>query len=176
MHYFDALYVVIRKLIEIYTETQKPTISENIYSMAYAYVSFAKSAILVGNANGASLASIRIREVYQKLKEASLHKEAKNIISLLLKVGMLSAAHKDKLTRVDFIDQPLNTWVMDVIVKSNEDIRGEVMDSYMDTVWENHTGVWGFITELGVRMGTNFGLMFDATNGKIYSNDDPRRR
>jgi hypothetical protein len=34
---------------------------------------------------------------------------------------------------------------------------------------------WKFVKSLGVHLGTNFGLMFDALTGQDFAADDPRR-
>jgi hypothetical protein len=39
-----------------------------------------------------------------------------------------------------------------------------------------HDSRWEFITRAGVKLHTNFGMMFDANTGDLYPDDDPRRR
>ncbi len=38
-----------------------------------------------------------------------------------------------------------------------------------------HDSRWKFITRAGVKLHTNFGMMFDANTGELYADDDPRR-
>jgi hypothetical protein len=40
----------------------------------------------------------------------------------------------------------------------------------------HHKNRWGFIKRAGVKLGTNFGMMFDPVTGDDYAEDDPRRR
>jgi hypothetical protein len=39
-----------------------------------------------------------------------------------------------------------------------------------------HDSSWAFIRRAGVRLGSNFGMMFDSLTGETYPEDDPRRR
>jgi hypothetical protein len=39
-----------------------------------------------------------------------------------------------------------------------------------------HESRWQFTTRAGVKLRTNFGMMFDADTGELYPDDDPRRR
>jgi hypothetical protein len=74
------------------------------------------------------------------------------------------------------MDKPLDQWVIEELANSREDIADEVLESHIKTSEGSHEARWGFIVELGKRMGTNFGLMFDPTTGILYADDDPRRR
>jgi len=175
--YFDALMVVMRRLVKIYKNDKKSQIYENIFSIAYAFSSFAKVAIQVENGDGAFLASSMIKETYKNLKDAGLDKEANDVIKLLVRVGIIAAANKDKLVTARFImDKPLDQWVIEELANAHEDIADEVIESYIKTTGGSHETRWGFIAELGKRMGTNFGLMFDPTTGMLYADNDPRRR
>ncbi len=65
---------------------------------------------------------------------------------------------------------------MDIIAKSSyrDKVCTSVNDAYLHSdYWESK---WGFIIEMGKRLGTNFGFMFDWTTGETYPDDDPRRR
>lgn len=173
--YFDALFVVAQKLIKIYVNDKKTRLYENIFSIAYEFSSFAESAIKVNNGSGASIATIRIKEVYHELKRANLDKEANDVIKLLVKIGMLAAGYK--LKKSDFMmGQSLDKWIIDELFDSNEDISSEVLESHIKSEGGDDDLRWNFITMLGIKMGTNFGLMFDPVDGKLYSKDDPRRR
>jgi len=174
--YFDALIVVMRRLVKIYKNDKKSQLYENIFSIAYAFSSFAEDAIQVENGNGASLAALRVKETYKDLKDAGLDKEANDVIKLLVRVGIIAAAHKDKLETARFMDKPLDQWVIEELANAREDIANEVFESYIKTTGGSHETRWEFIVELGKRMGTNFGLMFDPTTGMLYTDDDPRRR
>ena len=174
--YFDALIVVMKRLVKIYKKDKKSRLNENIFSITRAFSSFAENAIRVENGSGASLAALRIKETYEELKDAGLDKEANNVIELLVRVGMIAAANKGKLKTATFMGKPLDQWVIEELVNANEDIAGEVSESYIKTMDGDHETRWGFVVELGKRMGTNFGLMFDPADGKIYADDDPRRR
>lgn len=174
--YFDALYVVLKRLAQIYKKNKRSRLDENIFSLAYAFSSFAESAIQAENGRGASLAAVRIKESYDELKKEGLDEEANDVIKLLVRIGMLAAINKDKLQAADFMGKSLDMWVIEELVKSGEEISGEVSESYIKSMGGDHNKRWGFIVELGMRMGTNFGFMFDPADGKLYADDDPRRR
>jgi hypothetical protein len=96
---------------------------------------------------------------------------------LLLDIGLMDAAKAAKLATVDFMSKRLDLWVADMLAESGEDIDYSVMESYnhVDNI-EDHEGAWKFVTGLGMRLGRNFGFMFDPTTGELYPDDDPRRR
>jgi hypothetical protein len=62
---------------------------------------------------------------------------------------------------------------MDVLVKSP--LRNKVITKMSDTriIFDSS---WEFIVEMGKRLETNFGYMFDWETGETYPQDDPRRR
>jgi hypothetical protein len=175
--YFDALYVVLKKLVSINRNARISHLDENIFDCVYGFAAFAEVAIQVGNTRGAALAALKIKESIDEIKKAGLDDLANDAIKLLVKIGMLAAGNKENLQRVDFLSNSLDLWVVDKLVESGANIEGEVFDSYIHTFdGNNHDAIWDFITKLGVRMGTNFGLMFDPATGKSYSDNDPRRR
>lgn len=174
--YFDALIVVMKRLVKIYKKDKKSQLDENIFSIASAFSSYAINAIRVENGPGASLAALRIKETYEDLKEAGLDKEANDVIKLLVRVGITAVTHKDKLKEVEFMNKPLDQWVIDELGNACENIDSEVLESYIKTTEGDHKTRWEFIVGLGKRIGTNFGLMFDPTTGMLYADDDPRRR
>ena len=174
--YFDALYVLLSKLIDVYKEEEDYDLGNNMFSVYYAYSSFAESAIREKNASGAALAAMRISEAYGKLKENQLDSQANDCIKLLVGVDMLAASNKDDLDEVEFINKPLDEYAIEKIVKSGEDVSGEVRESHIKLMGGDREKRWTFITELGKGLGTNFGLAFDHTTGELYSEDDPRRR
>lgn len=174
--YFDALYVILDKLIGIYKQKKDYDLGNNMFNIFYAFASFAENAIRAKNSSGAALAAMRIKEAYDKLKSNGLDEQANDCIKLLVRVGMLAATHKDELKRVEFMDKPIDEYAMDEIVRSGEDVSGEVYESYIKLMGGDHDKRWGFLTTLGMRLGTNFGFMFDPATGQLYADDDPRRR
>lgn len=174
--YFDVLIVIMKRLISIYIKDKKSQVDRNIFSFAYAFSSFAEKAIQVENARGAAISVKRIEEAYEDLKKAKLDKEANDVIKLLVEIGFIAAGNNNKLDFVDFIGKPLDQWIIEKLANSREDIASEVLESYIKTSGVDHDLRWGFIVELGKKMGTNFGFMFDASTGQMYAGDDPRRR
>ena len=174
--YFDVLIVIMRRLISIVKNHPDSNLSENIFSIAYAFASFAEKAIAVKHWDGASLAALRISEAYQELKDEGLNKTSNDVIKLLVRIGMLTAANKENEEKARFMSKSLDQWVIDELSKYNENIDEEVKESDIKTIGLNYEAKWTFITQLGSKMGTNFGLMFDPSTGIIYADNDPRRR
>jgi hypothetical protein len=173
--YFASLYVVLHKLVQIYKKDKTINLGENIFTIAYAFASFANSAIIAGNSDGASLAVIRLKDAYDDLKENDLKKDADDVLRLFVRIGILAAGNKEKLHMVDFLSGPLDEQVADILVSSGTAIDKEVLDSYLHTYEVlNHDASWEFITKLGMRMGTNFGLGFDPNTGLRYPEHDHR--
>ena len=175
--YFDAIYVVIKKLIKINKVEDLRRLEENIYDFAFAFRSYAESAIRVGNINGAYLAAMRIKETYEIVKEASMDKLAENVIKLMVRIGFMAASIKDKLSTVSSMVKPLEQFAADALVESGVSIKDEVLDNYLDINSHlDHDASWNFLVNLGMRLRTNFGFTFDPSTGKMYPDDDTRRK
>jgi hypothetical protein len=175
--YFDALFVVLMQLVKINRNTKIRHLDENIYDIVYAFASFAEEAIKMGNSDGAALAALRVKEAYDEIKQAGIDNLANDAIKTLVRIGMLAAGNKEMLHTVDFMSKSLDSWAADTLIESREYIESAVLDAYIHTYEvKNLDAKWDFITKLGVRMGTNFGLAFDPLNGKSYPEDDSRRQ
>jgi hypothetical protein len=172
--YFDLVYVMFLQLVSVAKKSQSQRLKENIFSCLYVYSSFAEVAIPKGNSNGAALATARLKDSYDKLVSEDLEDSAREAIGLLIRVGGMAARHRDKLQKVEFIRGGLiDQYIMDTAVTS------PFRDKISSTIWEAYTGQdvdWDFVVEMGKRLQTNFGFMFDWTTGDLYPKDDPRRR
>jgi hypothetical protein len=172
--YFDFVHVILLQLVSIAKKTQNQRLMENIFSCLYIYSSFAEAAIPKGNSRGAALATIRLRGCYDTLVSEGLRESANEAIGLLVIIGGMAARYKDKLQKVEFVRGGLiDQYIMDIAVTSpfRDKISHTVREAYIrqDTDWD-------FVVEMGKRLQTNFGFMFDWTTGELYSDDDPRRR
>lgn len=174
--YFDALNVVMRRLIKIFSKDNTSNLDTNIFSIAYAFYSFAESAMKAANSRGAALAALNLKETYQELKRAGLDKNAKDIASLVIELGMQASSYTDQLEGIDFMSEGIDEWAINLLSEVGDEIEGQVTEAYIKSTGLDHDGVWSFVTRLGKKMGTNFGLMFDHTTGELYAEDDPRRR
>ena len=122
-------------------------LSDNIFSLAYIYASFAEEAIAVGNAEGACLAAVNIKQVYEVAKKEGLDKDARDMIKLLVNLGIMASGKRDKLRTVDFMSKGLEKWVADTLVESEENINDEVFERYIRAHGlEDRDGLWEFIT------------------------------
>jgi len=176
--YFDALMVVIKQIVNINHEVRTEQLDEKLFEIIFTFEAFASAAIKAGNSKGASLAALRIKESLDEITKAGLKDLTKEPIGSLVRVGMNAAGNQEKLKEVEFMSGRLDLWAIDTLAKSGANIDHEVMDSYIHSTLEvkNHDAVWEFITKLGVRMGTNFGFIFDCRTGELYPEGDPRRR
>ncbi|MFA6198247.1 MAG: hypothetical protein WC734_03800 [Patescibacteria group bacterium] len=182
--YFDAISVVAKPLIQKKKELSKregisADLSHWLYDLAWVYSSFAESAIPIGNSRGASLAVMRLHELYKEYELAGLDKLAGDTIQLMVSVGALAAAHSDKQKVVEFMGEGIPDWIKNKLSQSKyrEAIQREVKEVYIKlSTGGDRDKVWEYITDLGKWLQTNFGFMFDWQNGKTYSADDPRRQ
>lgn len=172
--YFDAIDVVFLQITSTCKETQSRRLYENIFDCLYTYSSFAEAAIPKGNSNGAALATIRLKDSYDALVSKGLGESAKEAIGLLVIIGGMAARHKDKLQKVEFVRGGLiDQYIMDTIVTSpfRDKISYAIREAYI-----RQDADWDFVIEMGKRLGTNFGFMFDWRTGERYPEDDPRRK
>lgn len=174
--FFDAVSVFIKRLIEKQLRKYSKSISENIYSLALSFSSFAESALNGENATGAALAITEIEKTYRELKVANFDSDALSVVKTLIHIGIIAANKKSSLDIVEFIGKPLDDRIIDFLGESNEQIDNEVFNSFIHTFGLNHELSWDFIKRLGHQMMSNFSLMFDPLTGKDYEKDDPRRR
>jgi hypothetical protein len=176
--YFDAIYVVLRQLISLRLKNRNNVdLKHHLFNCFYVYYAFAEPAIASGNNDGAALATLRLKTCYEELLKNGLEDSAKEAIQLLVSIGTATAARKEKLKRVSFLDGLLDEYVMTVLVGSpfTGEISREVRESLIKSMGDDHKKIWSFVTALGKRMRTNFGFMFDWSTGELYSEDDPRR-
>lgn len=172
--YFDAVHVVFLRLVPAFKKYQSTRLKENIFSLMYIYASFAREAIPNGNSRGAALATIRLKESYDDLVSQGPEESAKEAIGLLVSIGGLAARHKDKLEKVDYLgNQTIDQFIIDIVVSSpfQDKVAYEVREAYTRLELD-----WDFLVEMGKRLGTNFGFMFDWRTGELYPKDDPRRK
>lgn len=175
--FFDAIDVVFLQLVPILKQSQVGRLKQNIFDCLYTYSSFAEAAIPIENSRGAALATIRLKDSYNKLLDESLEESAKEAIDLLVRVCALAARNRDKLVKVEFIgSKNLDEYIMDVVTGSplRDKVTASVREVYLHSDhWDSD---WNFVLEMGKRLGTNFGFMFDWETGEYYPEDDPRRR
>jgi hypothetical protein len=103
-----------------------------------------------------------------------LEESAKEAIGLLVRIGGVVAHHRNKLEKVDFLsNKPIDQYVMDILETSQlrDAVISEVRESYMHLDSDR-----GFMVEMGKRLQTNFGFIFDWSTGELYPEDDPRRK
>ena len=78
--FFDALYVIIKKLIEIRKENHSQRVEELIYHFISSHYLFADEALKVNNVKGAESAVIFLQAEHSDLKNAGLFLSAKDVL------------------------------------------------------------------------------------------------
>jgi hypothetical protein len=172
--YFDFVHVIFLQLVSVAKTTQSQKLKENIFSCLYVYSSFAEVALPKRNSNGAALAASRLKECYDVLVSEGLEESAKDAIGLLVIIGAMAFHHKANLQKVEFIKGGfIDQYIMDIIVTSafRDTIDHAISEAYLHLYTD-----WDFVTQMGKRLATNFGFMFDWTTEELYPEDDPRRR
>jgi hypothetical protein len=175
--YFDFVDVLFLQLIPIAKKSKNQKVEQNIFECLFIYYHFAEAAMAKNNSKGAALAITRLKELYEKLASEDILDCAKEGIDLMVRLGLAAFSYKGKLEHVDFLgNKGMEEYLMDIVAKSpyREKVCTAVYDSYLHSdYWDSK---WGFILEMGKRLSTNFGFMFDWTTGEKYPDDDPRRR
>ena len=172
--YFNAIGVVFNGLItELKRNSSKVTrskISEHIFDLIYTYSSFARAAIDAGNGDGASLATLRLIEGYNKLKENAdeslLDKNARDAIGLMIDVAFHAAGQPLKNTKAGFLSEGIEERLFNILSEIPTAyasvLDSEIMEDYFHSY--NHKypdALKSFIKRLGMARETNFGLNLD---------------
>lgn len=178
--YFDAIMVVFREAEKAFLVDRDNTDLKHIlFDLPHTYYKFAERAIEAGNNNGAMLAAVNLSKALDELLENGLNKEAADLAGLLVKIGLLAVAQKDKLIEENFLRKDIDEWVIDKLeeTKLGAVVSEQIKEAYIESVGVGaHDEVWRFIKRLGNKLGTNFGFMFDWSTGEDYPQDDPRRK
>ena len=104
--YFDAIYVMFRQLISLRLKNRDNVdLRQHLFGCFHIYCAFAGPAIASGNNNGAALAALRLKTCYEELLKNDLQDSATEAIQLLVTIGTAAAAKKEKLIRVDFMNE-----------------------------------------------------------------------
>lgn len=174
--FFDAVNVVFMKYINLYTHESIK--NEDVYSYIDICSSFAKEAIKNGNRSGASIAILRLNGFYKELIEKKLNECAKSVIVNFIEICGLYLIYKDSLHGENVLSDPMDQYLIKIIEVCPyiETISTTMVELFRKSSGNNGDTTWNFVTVLGKRMQTNFGMMFDWQTGLRYSDDDPRRK
>lgn len=187
--YFDAIIVVYEKLLFIYSsnltkekndrlERINYEIKNSIFSCLYAFSSFAKDAVKVGNSNGVALASMRLKGAFEEAEKSNAEEIAKDAIGEITETLLTIASFKNNMVEPSRIGDPiemLEKVLISASYKYKWVIKNEVSESLIK-IQGDHDERWNYIKSLGMKLGSNFGFMFDEATGLNYAPDDPRRR
>lgn len=185
--FFDAIHCLFDGLLEVYQQSKdeklatlnkRGDIKDWLFSCAYVYSSFATKAIAVSNGDGFALAGTRLRQMYRTAETAGEEDLAHNILELIVRFAIQGATNPDKLVGDSHGSSTVVQDSEDIILSSrySDTVRSAVFENCLKIDEGEHNTKYNYIKSLGVKMHTNFGLMFDPTTGEDYASDDPRRR
>jgi len=175
--FFDFVDVLFLQLVSTAKNNSDQKLRENIFECLYVYFEFAEAAISKSNSRGAALATTRLSASYDKVYSEGLKESAAEGIGLLVRLGLAAFDHKDKLEIVDFLSyKSIAEHIMDKVSQSQlrNKVEESVRDAYLHSDYEKSK--WSYVLEMGKRLETNFGFMFDWNTGEYYADNDPRRR
>lgn len=183
--YFDAIHVLFDSMLELYKKTTdearlgtgiRGDIKNNLFSCAHVYSSFAADAIKAGNGDGVALAAMNLRQVYQSALDAGAEDIANDYLDLIVTLAIRIATNSDTV-KMGHLSNPLESLEKMILSSSSHGtIRSAVNESFLKFDEGPHDKKLAYIKSLGMKMGTNFGFMFDSLTGQDYAPDDPRRR
>jgi hypothetical protein len=177
--YFDAVHVVVRKIIELYEEYNEViNFDEDIWRLNHIFYSYALNAVKEQNNRGFGLAVLRIYQTMQYLIENKIEDPVNGIVELLIDLAFTSSGNPD-LEIIDFFGKDVHEWIFEKMISdiNPATIERAVFDRYLSFHRNgDRKTTWQFIKSMGVRLGTNFKLMFDWRSGQDYAPDDPRRK
>jgi len=172
--YFDAIGVVFNGLItelkKNSSEVTRSKISQHIFDCIYTYSSFAMAAIDAGSGDGASLATLRLIEGYNKLRENAdesfLDKKAREAIGLMIDVAFRAAGQPLKNTTAGFLSEGIEERLLkilsDIPTAYASVLDSEIMENYIRSDQHKYRdALKSFIKKLGTARGTSFGLNFN---------------
>ena len=169
--YFDAVHVVmlqVARLLQSHKEgATRRRLRDNLFSLIYSFVSFANVAIRVGNSDGVGLAVMRLKESYELLVQKEINDLAEELIIVIVELGGNAAGFSDRLTRVQFLDKGIPDYIIDIAASARH--TSKVASAAIEIVIKGEGDSdrrWEFLTRLGRRMQTNFGLSFDWRTGE----------
>jgi len=169
--FFDAIYVVFAKLLELYKDPKRERLRESILNCVFVYYSFGKAAISVQSEDGAALATFKLEQSYKRSLERDALDIAREIADLLVCLGGRVAANNKKIGSKSFLNQPLEDYIINCL-------SNKIPDFNYQKEWErvvvdvilpgqgNHDARWNFVKKLGKTLQTNFGMNFDWHTGK----------
>lgn len=180
--FFDVIDVV--RLAMTTNQAKKEGLSqykfnEILFSLNFAFLTFAKNGIIAENRKGAELATLKLTMSFESLaSEERTKKEAEDCIKLLAELGLYSSSFEEKLKdREGFLGESIPNRVISSIEKYpllHGVLDSEILELYLRQEGDRDKS-WQFIAALGKKLHTSFGLMFDWKTGLRYEKDDPRR-
>jgi len=175
--YFDAVQITIGKLVTLPNANNDYRIEEILYDCANVFASFMRKAAKVGNGKGAELAAMRLHETLDEYRANNLEKSASQVVALIVQSAFKVNKYQESLGRQHFGSEPLTDRLVNWFISDpdRDTVKAQIFECFIRSNY-SHEGIWKFVKSLGVRMDTNFNLMFDENTGEDYAEDDPRRR
>ncbi len=178
--FFDAIMVVLNAATQAFLADRKNTkLKHMLYDLPNTFYRFADKAIATENGDGAMWAVIQLIRSYQDMIQKNLGDQASDIADMLIRLTGTAISKKSDLDLKNRWNTDIDIWIMKELENASfAYIRsGDVVEVYTHSAgMGKHDEIWAFIKQLGVKMGTNFGFMFDHETGEDYPEEDPRRR
>lgn len=176
LSYFGMMQVILIQFTKVLKKSANDQMERYAYDLLYFYYSFLRQALKVGNINGVRLAWIELKLRYDYFESEDIEILTKYAIGLFAKFGAAISGNKEI---EDFSGNKLYAAIIATLAriksKYRETITLEIQEIYRRSIPGDHKNIWNFIIDLGKKMKTNFGFMFDWETGKVYADDDPRR-
>jgi hypothetical protein len=167
--YFDAIWVIFSKLLEIYTNSQKNELKNNIFNCVFVYYSFGKAAIFVENEDGAALATSKLKQCYDNSIEQKVSDIEGDIAELLIELGGYAADKSKKLVGKSFLNCKLEDYIIECLrergIPNSRNLNKVVLDIALPGKGD-YDARWNYVKKLGGVLQTNFDMNFDWRTGK----------
>jgi hypothetical protein len=173
--YFDAVDVILRKLVEQGASLGYELVRSPLQSFIYSINSFVDRAIRADNPDGVILGLITLNRFRDLFISRNALEFAKEVTEAFLENGLLIARSKlttsNGYTAQHIANRGLNHYTIETLTKFNdrETIESKMMDTYV-----RYTGKGDYeagklwIKQLGSALHTNFGLRFNPETGEDY--------
>jgi hypothetical protein len=167
--YFDVISTVSSKFLAFYVNKNKSKEYDEVFStISYTYRKIGEKNISVSNNWGAGLATMKLIEYIDEMKNMELEKKLEPVLQDLIALMFYAYVNKKKLKSVEFLSTSVEQYIFDYLIKNDFDIAGLVKEQHIRDHKLDHNKRWELILKLGKAMNSNFGFNFNPKTGEIY--------
>ncbi len=166
--YFDALYVIGKKLIDYYnpsneSDSYASDISNTLFSLMYEHLSYGEAACLAKNNNGARLSVLGLKH-FIKIFESSKYGDRlkKDTLDAVLRLGAAAYVNDVKPGK-DYSLGPVQDYVLKVLRdhSAGVDLSNEGFEIYIKSSGDNIDKTSEYLKIVGPILGTDFNLKLE---------------